>query len=160
MSVGCPPDLPWEERPFESSAAATPLAGFVVKVVSNGQRHYLNMCSHPTLQRPLDARECQVSEEHLQLRGVDNLRVPLLTGAARTHVLPRGEGEAICVDVVFCVEVIRIALVVPPEEGSKTSSVPPPSPHAVQMGKVRETKFGHRLPAVICVLPRSLFVSA
>lgn len=128
-------DIPWEERPFQSSPAATPNAGFVIKTTTNGQRHYINVCSHSSVGLPINAADREVSEEHLQLRGIDNLRVPLLTGPARTHVLPDGDGEAICVDVVFCEPVLKIALVVAPENGAKTDS-PPPSQHAIQLGKV------------------------
>eukprot|EP00966_Prymnesium_polylepis_P125833 2909802-Prymnesium_polylepis.1 len=125
-----------EPRPAAKGApAATPHAGFVVKIIAHGQRHYINMCHHPSVGRPINPQDQEMPDEHLELRGIDNLRVPLLTGAARTHVLPNGEGEAICFDVVFCHKVIEIALVVPPEPGEEPKDGPPPSQHAIHLGK-------------------------
>ena len=147
--VGDPSSRSSEEevpsRPLKSSsgAAGTPNAGFVVKIVANGQRHYINMCSHQSVGKPINAQDQEMPDEHLKLRGIDNLRVPLLTSAARTHVMPSGEGEALCFDVVFCPVVIEIALVVPPEEGADQSSGPPPSQHAIQLGKVRRSAPAH-----------------
>ena len=136
-----------EKRPHKSSPAdGTPDAGFVVKIVANGigTRHYINMCSHRSVGKPINAQDQEMPDEHLKLRGIDNLRVPLLTSAARTHVLPGGEGEALCFDVVFCPTVIEIALVVPPEDGADQTGGPPPSQHAIQLGKVRSRSHSHR----------------
>jgi uncharacterized membrane protein YgcG len=90
---------------------ATPLPGFVVKLkAKDGTLHYVNICSHPTIERPIDGRDKEVSDELLRTRGLENLRVPLLTGLARTIVAGDGESEAVCIDVVFSPAVLAVAL--------------------------------------------------
>ena len=69
-----------------------PAAGFVVKVVPGGEKHFVNVCSHDAVDRPLDAADREVGDQHLSELGVDNLRVPLLCGPVRTFV---AGGEAV-----------------------------------------------------------------
>ena len=91
--------------------AATPLPGFVVKLkAADRTLHYVNICSHPTIERPLDGRDKEVDDTVLRTRGLDNLRVPLLTGLPRTVVMADGESEAVCIDVVFAPSVLAAAL--------------------------------------------------
>ena len=93
-------------------AADAPLPGFVIKLAAaDGTRHYVNVGSHPVIERPLDPQDREVNDAHLRTRGLENLRVPLLTGLARTVVIPGGEGEeAVCIDVVFNPAVLAVAL--------------------------------------------------
>ena len=92
-------------------AAATPTAGFVAKLTApDGTRHYINICSHPIIERPLDGSDHEVGEEHMKIRGLENLRVPLATGTARTVALNGGVEEAVCFDVVFSPAVLAVAL--------------------------------------------------
>ena len=118
-----------------STRTPCPTGGYVVKLTANGSRHYVNVCSHSSVGRPIDAMDREVSDEHLQLRGIDNLRVPLLTGAPRTHVIPNGEGEAICVDVVFNPASVQIAMVTDDVEMRKPGE-PVPHAQAVALGKL------------------------
>ena len=73
-----------DDSPTMSSP--TPAAGFVVKVVPGGEKHFVNVCSHDAVDRPLDASDREVGDAHLSELGVDNLRVPLLCGPVRTFV--------------------------------------------------------------------------
>lgn len=107
----------------------------MVKLTVSGSRHYVNVCSHPSVGRPIDPMDREVPDEHLELRGIDNLRVPLLTGAPRTYVLPNGEGEAICVDVVFNPVVLKIALVTD-DPDAREPGAPAPHSQAVMLGKM------------------------
>ena len=86
-----------------------PQAGFTAKLTAHGTKYYVNICAHPAIDRPIDAQDRPVSDDHLDSMGVDNLRVPLLTGPARVI----GEDESCCMDVVFHPAVLRISL--PPE---------------------------------------------
>ena len=72
--------------------------------------YYVNICSHPTIERPIDGRDKEVSDEILRTRGLENLRVPLLTGLARTVVVGDDDTEAVCIDVVFSPAVLAVAL--------------------------------------------------
>ena len=86
-----------------------PQAGFTAKLTAHGTKYYVNICAHPAIDRPIDAQDRPVSDDHLDSMGVDNLRVPLLTGPARVI----GEDESCCMDVIFHPAVLRISL--PPE---------------------------------------------
>lgn len=93
-----------------TTASDAPIPGFVVKLTApDGTRHYVNVASHPVIERPLDPGDHEVDDRHLRTRGLENLRVPLLTGVARTVVLPGGEDEAVCIDVVFNPAVLDVA---------------------------------------------------
>ena len=87
-----------------------PTAGFAAKLTAHGTKYYVNICAHPAVDRPMDAQDRPVSDEHLDAMGVDNLRVPLLTGPAR---VVGDDDETICVDVVFHPACLRVSL--PPE---------------------------------------------
>jgi hypothetical protein len=90
---------------------AAPIAGFVAKLTSpDGTLHYLNICSHPVIERPLDPADREVGDDHLRTRGLENLRVPLATGTARTIAVPGSDEEAVCFDVVFSPAVLAVAL--------------------------------------------------
>ena len=91
-----------------------PTAGFVVKVVPGGEKHFVNVCSHDAVDRPLDASDREVGDQHLSELGVDNLRVPLLCGPVRTFVA--GGEEAVVIDVVFSPAVLAVALPPPPAD--------------------------------------------
>ena len=91
-----------------------PTAGFVVKVVPGGEKHFVNVCSHDAVDRPLDASDREVGDAHLSELGVDNLRVPLLCGPVRTFVA--GGEEAVVIDVVFSPAVLAVALPPPPAD--------------------------------------------
>ena len=55
-----------EKRPHKSSPAdGTPDAGFVVKIVANGigTRHYINMCSHRSVGKPINAQDQEMPDE-------------------------------------------------------------------------------------------------
>lgn len=95
------------------SDPASPTPGFVVKVKHSSGLHYVNVCSHPCIERPLDGRDMEVDDERLRTQGLENLRVPLLAGVPRTVAAPVSNGadeEAICVDVVFSPAVLAVAL--------------------------------------------------
>ena len=96
--------------PPTGTAAAT--AGFVVKLFApkDKTRHYINLCSHSAIDRPIDGRDKEVDDSVLRTRGIDNLRVPLLTSAVRTVALAGGDEEAVCFDVVFNPAVLAVAL--------------------------------------------------
>ena len=115
--------------------ASTPVPGFCIKLTApNGAgRHYVNVCSHPSIERPQNAREQEVDDSHLHNLGIDNLRVPLLTGPPRTLVLP-GEAEAVCMDVVFSPAVLSVAL--PPADApAAPGEVDPPPSRAQLLGR-------------------------
>ena len=102
---------------------ATPRPGFVAKLKApDGTLHYLNICSHPSVERPLDGCDREVEDSLLRARGVDNLRVPLLTGTPRTVEVPDSEQDAICFDVVFSPAVLAVAL---DDESAKAASMAP-----------------------------------
>ena len=91
------------------SPQVAPIAGFTAKLSAHGTKYYVNICAHPAIDRPMDAQDRPVSDDHLDSMGVDNLRVPLLTGPARVI----GEDESVAMDVVFHPAVLRVSL--PPE---------------------------------------------
>ena len=92
-----------------SDADGVPTPGFVAKLTDkDGMRHYVNICSSQFIERPLTPDDKEVGDAHLRTRGVDNLRVPLLSGVPRTVLLPGGE-EAICVDIMFNPAVLYVA---------------------------------------------------
>ena len=72
--------------------AVAPQAGFTAKLTAHGTKYYVNICAHPAIDRPIDAQDRPVSDDHLDSMGVDNLRVPLLSGVPRTVLLPGGAG--------------------------------------------------------------------
>ncbi|MAA58585.1 MAG: hypothetical protein CMK79_00395, partial [Pseudomonadales bacterium] len=65
---------------------------------------------HSCIERPIDGRDQEVDDARLRTQGLENLRVPLLTGLARTVTLGEGEEEAVCIDVVFSPSVLAVAL--------------------------------------------------
>ena len=94
-----------------SAAEACPIPGFVAKLTApDGTRHYVNIGAHPIIERPLRPDDREVDDVHLRTRGLENLRVPLLTGVARTVLLSGTEEEAVCMDVVFNPAVLDVAL--------------------------------------------------
>ena len=58
----------------DRAAMATPRAGFVVKLTTQGSRHYINICGHPSVGSPIDPMDREVSEERLRLCGIDNTK--------------------------------------------------------------------------------------
>ena len=162
---------------------AVPLAGFVAKLkASDGTLHYVNICSHPTIERPIDGRDKEVSDEILRMRGLENLRVPLLTGLARTVVVGDDDTEAVCIDVVFSPAVLAVALhgeaggvtaaaaaAINATGGAPTPSSPAAtgsiSPDLVKFVRVRlvelalknaEEDLGYKLPRGTHTLPRGV----
>ena len=90
--------------------SVAPRPGFSVRVQPpNSLPHYINVTSHPAVDRPLAANDWQVDVSHMERLGIDNLRVPLLVGPTRSVVLSR-DSEALATDVVFNCDVLRLAL--------------------------------------------------
>lgn len=95
-----------------------PTPGFTIKLKPQGGGclHYINVCSNGAVGMPQDAKDQPVTEEHLDTRGIDNLRVPLVVGPARSVTMGGGTSEALVSDVVFCQPVLRIAMLSPDED--------------------------------------------
>jgi len=99
-------------------ATGVPTPGFTIKLKPAGRGcvHYINVCSGEDIGMPQNAKEQPVDAEHLDAHGIDNLRVPLLVGPARSVTSGGGTSEALVTDVVFCAPVIRIAMLSPDED--------------------------------------------
>ena len=119
-----------------SAAPVAPIAGFCIKLTTRANElYFVNVCSHNAVDRPIDAKDEPVSDAHIDARGVDNLRVPLLTGPLRTIALGEGDAEAYVMDVVFNPCVVTPAL--PQEEPPHGDAL---AQRRVQLGRaVRST---------------------
>jgi hypothetical protein len=102
-----------------------PTPGFTIKLKPQGGGclHYINVCSDAGVLMPQNAKDDPVTEEHLNHHGIDNLRVPLVVGPARSVTMGGGTSEALVSDVVFCHPVLRIAML-SPDEGELTTGDP------------------------------------
>ena len=88
-----------------SSAHRSP--GFVIKTHDKqGRKIFINLVSHELLKRPVNAQMKEVDDEHLDTRGIGNLRVPLDVGKPRT-VQDNNGGTATACDVVFHPSVVQ-----------------------------------------------------
>jgi len=101
------------------SVMLVPEAGFCFRGVRNkwteaGGKVFVNICSHPRIDPVCGANLVPASEEHLDLWGLGNMRVPVLVGPVRG--MKDGEGrDATAVDVLFHPAVVQRAL-----QGGKT----------------------------------------
>ena len=91
-----------------------PEAGFCFRGVRDkwteaGGKVFVNVCSHPRIDPVCGANLVPASEEHLDLWGLGNMRVPVLVGPVRD--MKDGEGrDATAVDVLFHPAVVHRAL--------------------------------------------------
>ena len=101
------------------SVMLVPEAGFCFRGVRNkwteaGGKVFVNICSHPRIDPVCGANLVPASEEHVDLWGLGNMRVPVLVGPVRG--MKDGEGrDATAVDVLFHPAVVQRAL-----QGGKT----------------------------------------
>ena len=96
------------------SVMLVPEAGFCFRGVRDkwteaGGKVFVNVCSHPRIDPVCGANLVPASEEHLDLWGLGNMRVPVLVGPVRD--MKDGEGrDATAVDVLFHPAVVHRAL--------------------------------------------------
>jgi len=77
----------------------TPTAGYVIKGTSMNPHRpgklFMNICSHKIVGRPVNASNQPVSEDHLDSKGLESLRVPQFAG------LPRAIDAGAVIDVLY-----------------------------------------------------------
>eukprot|EP00286_Rhodomonas_abbreviata_P000861 CAMPEP_0181289572 /NCGR_PEP_ID=MMETSP1101-20121128/951_1 /TAXON_ID=46948 /ORGANISM="Rhodomonas abbreviata, Strain Caron Lab Isolate" /LENGTH=146 /DNA_ID=CAMNT_0023393797 /DNA_START=157 /DNA_END=594 /DNA_ORIENTATION=+ len=79
----------------------TPRAGLVYKMKDkSGGKVFVNVVMHELVKKPLDASMQEVSDEHLEFRGIANLRVPLDVGDPFS-VQDKSGAPAVAVDVIL-----------------------------------------------------------
>lgn len=100
----------------EAEQILTPEPGFVVKTYKTAAQAYepsgkvfVNICSSAIVERPCGATFQAVSDDHLDNKGLSNLRLPLLVGPAR-HLQDSSGHPAVAVDVIYHPCVVQRAL--------------------------------------------------
>ncbi|KAK3239192.1 hypothetical protein CYMTET_50863 [Cymbomonas tetramitiformis] len=100
----------------EAEEILTPEPGFVVKTYKTAAQAYepsgkvfVNICSSATVERPCGATFQAVDDDHLDNKGLSNLRLPLLVGPAR-HLQDSSGHPAMAVDVIYHPCVVERAL--------------------------------------------------
>ena len=96
------------------SVMLVPEAGFCFRGVRDkwteaGGKVFVNVCSHPRIDPVCGANLVPASEEHLDLWGLGNMRVPVLVGPVR-DMKDREGRDATAVDVLFHPAVVHRAL--------------------------------------------------
>ncbi len=85
-------------------------AGFVIKTLDqSGRKVFANIVCHELVKRPLNAQMKEVDDEHLDTRGISNLRVPLDVGKPRPVPDKNGTMATAC-DVIFNPSVVERAM--------------------------------------------------
>ena len=87
---------------------ATPTPGFVATLRTPQALTHLNLTQHSALGPPIHPSGEPATPEHMDARGIDNLRVPILVGTPRSVDTPRG--EALVLDLVFAPILLERAL--------------------------------------------------
>ena len=92
-------------------SSAAPTSGFCIKLTTRSHElYYVNVCSHSALEPPLNARDEPVSAEHIDVHGIDNLRVPVLTGPLRTIAVGDAD-EEVCVPPVHVARIYELVVI-------------------------------------------------